>query len=140
MYGSAELDPVVKYYDLAFAAGATADIAWFSHEAAVCGATALDLGCGTGRISIAMARLGVQVVAIDNSEGMLSIFKGRLSSEPAEIRSRIQIQQQSMADFHLNRRFHSVTCCDAFFHNLTPKEEMDCLTLANRHLRKGGIY
>jgi len=55
----------------------------------------LELGCGTGRISIPLARAGVPVVGVDRSEAMLSrarrrIKRGRLSSRARLIRGDIR--------------------------------------------------
>ena len=55
----------------------------------------LELGCGTGRISIPLARAGVPLVGVDRSEAMLSrarrrIKRGRLSSRALLIRGDIR--------------------------------------------------
>jgi SAM-dependent methyltransferase len=55
----------------------------------------LELGCGTGRISIPLARAGVSLVGIDRSEAMLSrarqrIQRGRLTSRARLIRGDIR--------------------------------------------------
>src|SRR5580765_71061 len=55
----------------------------------------LELGCGTGRISIPLARAGVSIVGVDRSEAMLSrarkrIRRGRLPSRVQLIRSDIR--------------------------------------------------
>ena len=55
----------------------------------------LELGCGTGRISIPLARAGVSLVGIDRSEAMLSrarqrIRRGRLTSHARLIRGDIR--------------------------------------------------
>jgi ubiquinone/menaquinone biosynthesis C-methylase UbiE len=139
MYGTSEFDPVVKYYDLAFAAGATEDVAWISQEAQACGSPVLDLCCGTGRISLELARRGLQVTAVDSSSGMLGLFQQKLKNEPQIVRSRIDICEQHMENLHLDRQFRSVVCCDAFFHNLTPEAERSCLRSVNRHLLPDGL-
>ncbi len=140
MYGSAETDPAVRYYDLAFAAGATADVGWFAAQARGEGSPVLDLACGTGRIALEMARMGLDVVALDGSEGMLGLLRSKLPRESAEVQARIRLERQPMDDFRLATRFRSIICCDAFFHNLTPAAERQCLTLVNRHLSPGGIF
>jgi ubiquinone/menaquinone biosynthesis C-methylase UbiE len=40
----------------------------------------LELGCGTGRIAIALAEAGIRVVGIDSSEGMLEMCAKRAQS------------------------------------------------------------
>ncbi|MDA3846212.1 MAG: class I SAM-dependent methyltransferase, partial [Vallitaleaceae bacterium] len=37
----------------------------------------VELGCGTGNMSIQMARFGYDVIGVDNSDEMLSIAKGK---------------------------------------------------------------
>jgi len=139
MYGEIASDPAVKYYDVAFAAGAYSDIAWFVGEAVSVPSPVLDLGCGTGRIAIELARRGHTVTALDSSAGMLSILRSKLRAESEEVRSRVDIQQQPMAGFRLKKKFHSVVCCDAFFHNMTPEAERACLISVNGHLYSNGL-
>jgi ubiquinone/menaquinone biosynthesis C-methylase UbiE len=66
----------------------------------------LELGCGTGRISIPLARAGVSLVGIDRSEAMLSrarqrIRRGRLSSRAHLIRGDIRALPFPSATFPL---------------------------------------
>ncbi len=49
------------------------------------GATVLDIGAGTGSISIPLAKLGAKVTAIDFSEGMLNNLKTRADEEGVSI-------------------------------------------------------
>jgi ubiquinone/menaquinone biosynthesis C-methylase UbiE len=66
----------------------------------------LELGCGTGRISIPLARAGVPLVGIDRSDAMLSrarqrIRRGRLSSRARLIRGDIRTLPFRPATFPL---------------------------------------
>src|SRR5262245_19224476 len=66
----------------------------------------LELGCGTGRISIPLARAGVSLVGVDRSEAMLSrararIKRGRLSSRARLIRGDIRSLPFSSSTFPL---------------------------------------
>jgi SAM-dependent methyltransferase len=47
------------------------DVAFWQRLAAEAGGPVLELGCGTGRITVPLARQGVHVVGIDRSEPML---------------------------------------------------------------------
>ena len=48
------------------------------------GATAVDLGCGSGFQSVALARLGFQVIAIDFSQRLLAELRERTHGLPIE--------------------------------------------------------
>ena len=66
----------------------------------------LELGCGTGRISIPLARAGVPLVGVDRSEAMLArarrrIKRGRLSSRALLIRGDIRSLPFSSSTFPL---------------------------------------
>ncbi len=140
MYGSIHNDPVVRFYDDSFAAGSPLDIDWYTKKSLQFGSSVLDLACGTGRLSIHLARKGLQVTAIDESDGMLEVFRRKLSREPRDVQSRIRIIHGSMHDFSLEQQFETVICCDAFFHNLTPEDERSCLEAIHRHLVPEGRF
>ena len=66
----------------AFAQGATAGQAGG-------GAPILELGCGTGRVAIPVARKGARVIGIDRSESMLA--RGRMRVRRARLTSRVKL-------------------------------------------------
>jgi len=66
------------------------------HDAAGAGASILELGCGTGRITHPLVSLGHQVVAVDESEDMLAHVRGAQT-----VCARIE-------DLALDRRFDAV--------------------------------
>jgi len=140
MYGSEKTDLVVKYYDLAFGKPGEAEAAWYLGKARVSGGPVLDLACGTGRLALLLAREGFEVTGIDQSGGMLTHFRDKLRRQPAVVRRRVRIENHRMSAFHLDRKFNTVICCDAFFHNLTVEEEMDCLRHVAHHLTPKGRF
>lgn len=48
------------------------DLLFWRRFAARVGGTVLELGCGTGRVSIPLARAGIRLVGVDRSSGMLA--------------------------------------------------------------------
>ena len=101
MYGSAETDLVVKYYDLAFDITGEAELAWYLEKAKASGGPVLDVACGTGRLAIALAREGLSVTGMDQSVGMLdsrsaacrtSVWAGDSTRSSAATRSSITLQ------------------------------------------------
>jgi SAM-dependent methyltransferase len=140
MYGNENTDPVVKDYDQTLAVTTSGDIAWFVEQAQVAGGRVLDMACRTGRISIALAEAGLEVTAVDSSTGMLDRFRTKLSSLPESVQSRITVQQGQMHSFRVPGPFSTVVCCDAFFHNLTVDDQMNCLHCVASHLMPGGRF
>ncbi|HUQ16935.1 MAG TPA: methyltransferase domain-containing protein, partial [Candidatus Saccharimonadales bacterium] len=63
------------YYDLQYGFGPSdppwPDVDWFRSVASGTGGPVLELGCGTGRIAVALAADGHAVVGLDRSEAML---------------------------------------------------------------------
>lgn len=73
------------------------------------GKRALDLGAGTGRIALALAREGAHVTALDVSEGMLD-YLGR-QARKIRVASRIRCVRAPSDEIPSgNRQFDIVTC------------------------------
>jgi SAM-dependent methyltransferase len=140
MYGSEKVDLVVKYYDLAFGISGEAEINWYLSKVKTSGGPVLDLACGTGRLALLLAKQGFIVTGIDQSDGMLNCFKQKLNGQTEEIHKRIRIENQKMSDFELDSKFKIIICCDAFFHNLTVEDQINCLKQVSRHLLPDGCF
>jgi SAM-dependent methyltransferase len=82
------------------------DVRFYSEMARQAGRTTLELGCGTGRITAGLVRLGLEVTCVDISGGMLREMCRRLGS-PA---TRPAIVQMDIARWSLNARFDSILC------------------------------
>ena len=79
------------------------------------GARLLDAGCGTGALSIAAARRGAKVVAIDLSPTLVGVARERI---PADIdRSAIDFRSGDMLDPKLGK-FDFVVAMDSLIHYL----------------------
>ncbi len=55
----------------------------------------IELGAGTGRISLAMAESGAEVIAVDRSDSMLARLRERLASRP-ELASRVTVKVRDL--------------------------------------------
>lgn len=101
---------------------------------------ALELGCGTGRLLVPLAREGIEVTGLDLSEAMLSEAKRQLKREPKQVRKRVTLVHGDMADFSLEGQFGLIFIAFRSFMMLaTPEAQRRCLARIHRHLRPGGI-
>ena len=69
----------------------------------------VDAGCGTGRMTVELAREGARVVGVDISEGMLRVAAERLRREGV----RAQLAHEDMCRLRVPRPVDAVVCaCD----------------------------
>jgi SAM-dependent methyltransferase len=101
------------------------------------GQTLLDLGCGTGELSIRLAREGFKVTGVDLSGDMLAVAHAKA----AEAGVSIPFFEQNMADLEGQGEFDIITIfCDSL--NYLPSEEDVIQTFLNvfQHLKDQGIF
>jgi SAM-dependent methyltransferase len=119
--------------------GVEGDVEFYVDRAAKAGGPVLELGCGTGRILIPVARAGVDVVGLDRAPSMLAAARAKLSGLPPEVRNRIELVEADMRRFSLGRRFALVMIpYRAFLHMLTVDAQRDCLRSVREHLTGDG--
>lgn len=94
----------------------------------------LELGCGTGRVALRIARAGVEVVGLDRSEKMLAV--ARLKAEGVV---GISFVRADMRSFALSRRF-GLVCIPfhSFAHLLTDDDQLQSLRRCRDHLLPDG--
>jgi ubiquinone/menaquinone biosynthesis C-methylase UbiE len=99
-------------------------------------AQALDLGCGTGVITLSLVRRGFEVVGIDHSPDMLAIAERKLADEAGGGKYRLitgDVRQVPAAD----AEFDLVTC-QGLLHHLADIDSS--LGELARVLRPGGYF
>ena len=138
-YGEAyTVSPVI--YDAVLPHPDVNDVPFFVDMALRSKGPVLEIGCGTGRVLIATARAGVEIVGLDLSQSMLSVCERKLASEPQAVRSKVQLMQGDMRDFDLGRKFALVTApFYPFHHLLTVEDQLSCLHSIHLHLIDKGI-
>lgn len=127
---------VAELYDHVISFKRRPDIDFYIRQALRAGGVALEIGCGTGRILIPLARTGVPVVGLDYSSAMLDVCERKLAREPLSVRSMVEsIELANMNCFDLDRSFNLITFpFYTFNYLLTLDEQLSCLANAYRHL------
>ena len=115
------------------------DIDFYAEEARATSGEVLELGCGTGRVLIPIARLGRKITGIDSSPRMLGQCRARLASESAAARKMATVEAGDMRNLDLDRTFSLVTIpFRPFQHLISIADQIDTLRSAHRHLEPGG--
>lgn len=99
----------------------------------------LELGVGTGRVALHLARRGFDVVGVDASRPMLARLEAALDAETAP---RLRLVEADMREFDLGReRFDLIYCAaNSFQHLLTSEDQRAALRCVAKHLPSGGVF
>lgn len=99
----------------------------------------LDLGCGTGRMTIELGRRGYDMTGVDISEQMLDV--ARKCGIAAGLDDRMLWLCQDMCDFELYGTVDLTVCCLDCLNHLTSPADLDrCLSLVHNYLIPDGLF
>jgi SAM-dependent methyltransferase len=130
-----------EFYDYVTPKSFHGDAEWYRRKAMESGGPVLELGAGTGRITIPIAEDGLSIYALDSDEGMRKALQLKVDMLPEDVRKRIVIVDDDMRSFRLNQKFGLIVApFRAFLHNLTPEDQKACLQSVYEHLRPGGRF
>ena len=100
--------------------------------------TVLELGCGTGRLLLPIAKGGVIIHGLDGSEDMLRILEAKATQQGL---TDVQVHHQPMEDFSLGLTFDAVFVASGSFQLLTTAADaMHSLACIHEHLKDGGCF
>lgn len=103
------------------------------------GGAVLELGCGTGRVTLPLARAGHTVVGVDGSAGMLARCRDTLAAEPDVVRARVTLHQADVRALELGRTFAlAIAPFRVVQHLVTIDDQLRALRAIARHLAPGG--
>ena len=131
---------IADYYDESpIVKGRLQDVAFYRDAAREFGDPVLELGCGTGRITMALAEAGKRVTGLDLSERMLERAAKKRAELRVEARERVHLVQGDMVRFDLGEKFRLIIIpFRPFQHLLEVREQVDCLECVRKHLAPGG--
>src|SRR5207245_10623250 len=98
--GAEDPDPyalMARFYDADYEAdGRGEDIAFYSALARKLGGPVLEMGCGSGRNLLPIARSGIAIHGIDSSPAMLGALRAKLSAEPSQVSRRVGLMERDI--------------------------------------------
>lgn len=118
----------------------TDDSLFFVGVANTIGGPIVDLACGTGRLSFALALAGFEVVGIDRSEPMLAVASHHLARATAEIHRRLRLIRGDMLTYPLGQARYGMALIgfSSIYHVPHQADRIRLYAKCRRALRVGG--
>ena len=118
------------HYDRMFGRGY---VEFWLNQARISGGPILELGCGTGKLSIPLAEAGFSVTGLDNSPALLEFAASKNEN--------VRWMQGDMRSFELDERFALIMLPSNNLGHLHTLEDFEgCIGSVKRHLRPGGVF
>ena len=113
------------------------DLPFYLDQLTGLGERILELGCGTGRLTIPLALQGFDVTGIDIEESMLALAREKAAQKGANI----DWVQGDVRDFDLGKQFDAVLFpVNSIGHMLDNRGMEACLACVRRHLTDDGRF
>lgn len=130
-----------KHYDAAYSVKEDlVDRDFYLDLANEYGGPVLEFGCGTGRITLPLARRGVDVTGMDASHSMLEVLRAKLAKESAGVQRRTRVIEGDFRTHYVGDQFSLVVIpFRPMQHMYTTEDQLAALQNAGRHLADGGI-
>jgi SAM-dependent methyltransferase len=139
VHTSYDVEGISELYDSVTLYRNRPDVDFYIEEALASDGKILELGSGTGRVLIPVARLGKEITGVDASPRMLAQCQGRLDTEPPDVRDKVTLVQADMRDLDLGKRFSIITIpFRPFQHLIAVSDQIATLQAIHRHLEPGG--
>jgi SAM-dependent methyltransferase len=127
-----------EWYDIFYAAADPGDIDFYHGLCRASGGPILEIGVGTGRISLPLAREGMEIVGIDLYEPMLKVAQQN-ALDVAPLSGSLKLIQADMRNFDLKRKFPVVTIpARTLLLATTEEDQVQTLCCAVQHLEDEG--
>lgn len=100
----------------------------------------LELAAGSGRLTVPLLEMGLEVTALELSSAMLDILRSRLADVPSAVRDRCTVVQADMSAFALADRFGSVLLSPGTVELLDDADRPGLYASVRAHLEPGGRF
>lgn len=115
------------------------DVGFYVETAKQAGGPVLEMGCGTGRILLPIARAGIAITGLDSSVQMLDRLRDKLVTEQNRVPVRLFLHD--MHDFDLGEKFPLIIAPFRVFQHLTTIDaQLRFLANVTRHLAPQGRF
>jgi SAM-dependent methyltransferase len=130
---------IARFYDWENAEF-TEDLPFWCELARERGGPVLELGCGSGRVLLHLAREGFETTGVDSSPEMIALARARMAKQPA-LAGRIQLLETDFRRIDLKKKFPLVIApFNTFSHLTEPADIGAALGAIAAHLAPGGSF
>ena len=129
-------DAIARLYE-PWSRSVTEDVAFYVEEASDAEPPVVELGVGTGRITVPIAAASIQVIGVDSSPGMLEVCREQV--EVAGVSDLVDLRLGDLRDPPVEGRFELVVCpFRTYLHLHDDEERLAALRAARDLLVDGG--
>lgn len=133
----AQYDAIAELYD-GYPGDYDDDVRFFAEEAKAAGSPVLEIGAGTGRLSLSLAAVGVDVVGLDSSLAMLRVLRHKQARHD-HLPGRVWPVAGDVRKFAFQREFPLIVVpFRTFLHLLTQEDQARALCAMRHHLARDG--
>ena len=135
MSGSFEHPLFAEVYDVIPSHLNRPDVVFYKKLATESTGRVLELGSGTGRVLIPIARARKTICGLEASEHMLGRCLEVLDSSSLNVRDNVELVHGKLESFDIGSRFELIICpFNTLLHLLSVEEQLSCLARVHQHL------
>lgn len=117
------------------------DIGYYVRYATQPGGEVLDLGCGIGRVTLALLNEALSVTAVDASSRMLQRLRHARANLTPDLAQRLRVIQMDLRRWDLDSKFATILCSYSLFtYFVEPNEYSSVLDSVRKCLPHGGQF
>jgi ubiquinone/menaquinone biosynthesis C-methylase UbiE len=114
------------------------DIPFYVEEALAAGGPVLELGCGTGRVTIPIADAGVDITGVESSNAMLDVARRKAAALSEDSRPRLVAGDMRELSLGGQQFYLVIIPFRGFLALMTVEDQMSALSSISSHLAPGG--
>jgi SAM-dependent methyltransferase len=128
------------YYDYAYRRRVE-DVGFYRRFVRQHGGPVLELGAGSGRVTLPLVEDGAEVVALELSTQMIARAEEKVASLDPAVRARVRFVRADMREFALEKKFNLVIApFNVLLHLYEPDDFARCFRAVASHLLPGGRF
>jgi len=117
------------------------DIPFYLEYASRINGNILELACGSGRITIPLAKAGYEIWGMDISNAMIELFRKKIKDLPEDVAQRIHLVHENMTNFRINKKYQLIIIPFRSYQALIEDNQQNmCLKNVYNHLSEDGIF